>query len=329
MTASHSSTPDTRWSASWRNGTPRVTTCPGEQVDYLVRTDNAAVLTTDVIAGVRRVVTRETARLQVLVREGGWGAYRSWMGFEVAAEAYEAFMGRWSRVLAVPFADFVGIVDGLRVLDVGCGTGALTDELMARFPGSSVAAVDPSVSFVDAVRARRPGLEVRWGTAERLPFDDHAFDAAVAQLVVRFMADPVAGIVEMRRVTRHGGVVAACVWDYAGGRGPLGVFWDAARAIRPDAPDESALPGTREGDLASLFQTAGVRQVTATSLSVTLAHASFEQWWEPFTLGAGPAGAYVATLDPDQRAALIGECRRRLPPPSWSARPRGPCRGLA
>jgi SAM-dependent methyltransferase len=235
------------------------------------------------------------------------------MGFEVAAEAYEAFMGRWSRVLAVPFADFVGIVDGMRMLDVGCGTGALTDELMARLPGSSVAAVDPSESFVEAIRARLPGLEVRRGAAERLPFDDQAFDAAVAQLVVHFMADPVTGIVEMRRVTRHGGVVAACVWDYAGGRGPLGVFWDAARAIRPDAPDESALPGTREGDLASLFQTAGVRQVTATSLSVTLAHASFEQWWEPFTRGAGPAGAYVAALDPDQRAALIGECRRRLP----------------
>jgi ubiquinone/menaquinone biosynthesis C-methylase UbiE len=96
------------------------------------------------------------------------------MGFEVAAEAYEAFMGRWSRRLAMPFADFVGMVDGMRVLDVGCGTGALTGERVARLPGSSVAAVDPSASFVEAVRARLPGLEVGRAAAERLPFDDHA-----------------------------------------------------------------------------------------------------------------------------------------------------------
>ena len=149
--------------------------------------------------------------------------------------------------------------------------------------------------------------------AERLPFEDHAFDAAVAQLVVHFMADPVAGLAEMRRVTRRGGVVAACVWDYSGGRGPLGVFWDAARAIRPDAPDESELAGTREGHLASLFEAAGMRNVTATSLPVSITHASFEDWWAPFTRGAGPAGAYVATLDPDARVALNRECRRRLP----------------
>ena len=239
--------------------------------------------------------------------------YRSWMGFEVAAEAYEAFMGRWSRLLAVPFVDFVGMVDGMRVLDVGCGTGALTDELVSRLPGSKVAAVDPSASFVEAVRARLPGLEVGRAEAERLPFDDHVFDAAVAQLVVHFMADPVAGLAEMRRVTRRGGVVAACVWDYAGGRGPLGVFWDAARVTRPDAPGESELAGTREGHLASLFEAAGVRNVTGTSLSVRIAHASFEEWWGPFTRGAGPAGAYVATLDPDARAALMGECQQRLP----------------
>jgi SAM-dependent methyltransferase len=149
--------------------------------------------------------------------------------------------------------------------------------------------------------------------AEQLPFDDQEFDAAVAQLVVHFMAEPVAGLAEMRRVTRRGGVVAACVWDYPGGRGPLGVFWDAARAIRPDAPDESELAGTREGHLAALFQAAGVREVTATSLSVTIAHRSFAEWWGPFTRGAGPAGAYVATLDPDERDALMRECRRRLP----------------
>ena len=241
--------------------------------------------------------------------------YRWWVQFEVASEAYDAFMGRWSRLLAGPFAEFAGIVDGMRVLDVGCGTGALIDELLARLPHSSVTAVDPSASFVEAVAARLPGIEVSRAAAERLPFPDHEFDAAVAQLVVHFMTDPVAGLAEMRRVTRRGGVVAACVWDYAGGRGPLGVFWDAARATRPDAPDESALAGTQEGHLARLFYAAGLEQVTATSLSVTIAHPTFEDWWAPFTRGAGPAGAYVATLDPDELETLMTECRRRLPAP--------------
>jgi SAM-dependent methyltransferase len=250
---------------------------------------------------------------QDLCPEWGRREYRCWVQFEVASEAYEAFMGRWSRLLAGPFAEFAGVGDGMRVLDVGCGTGALTDELLARLPDSSVTAVDPSVSFVAAVAARLPGIEVSRAAAERLPFAENAFDAAVAQLVVHFMADPVAGLAEMRRVTRRGGVVAACVWDYAGGRGPLGVFWDAARATRPDAPDESALAGTKEGHLARLFHAAGLGRVTATSLSVTIAHPTFADWWAPFTRGAGPAGAYVATLDPDDRETLMAECRRRLP----------------
>ena len=153
------------------------------------------------------------------------------MSFDVAAEAYDAFMGRYSTLLSAQLADLAGIVDGQRAIDVGCGPGALTAELVGRLGADRVAAVDPSAPFVAAARVRHPGVDVREAAAESLPFPDATFDAALAQLVVHFMADPVAGLREMARVTRQGGVVAACVWDHAGGQGPLGLFWSAAREL--------------------------------------------------------------------------------------------------
>ncbi len=249
------------------------------------------------------------------------------MSFDVAAEAYDGFMGRWSRQLSGPLADLAGVRGGLRVLDVGCGTGALTAELVRRAGAKNVSAIDPSESFVAAMRGRFPQVDVREGTAERLPFDDRSFDAVLAQLVVHFMADPVAGIAEMRRVTRPGGRVAACVWDHFGDRGPLAAFWDAARTIQPDVHDESHMPGVREGHLVELFEAAGLREVAPATLRAAIEHPTFEAWWEPFTLAAGPAGAYVASLDPAARADLREECRRRLGPPpivvegiAWAAR---------
>jgi SAM-dependent methyltransferase len=235
------------------------------------------------------------------------------MGFDVAAEAYDRFMGRYSRLLAPQLADLAGVRDGQRVLDVGCGPGALTTQLAARLGPGAVAAVDPSPPFVQAARARHPGVDVRSARAEELPFDDDAFDAALAQLVVHFMADPVAGLSEMRRVVRPGGVVAACVWDLAGGRAPLSVFWRAARELNPDALDESLLHGARQGHLGELFRIAGLGDVRETELPVTLEHPSFDEWWEPYTGGVGPAGAYVASLDPAPQAELRERCRALLP----------------
>ena len=236
------------------------------------------------------------------------------MSFAVSAQAYDRFMGRYSTPLAPQFADFAGVGGGLRVVDVGCGPGALTSELVDRVGAANVSAVDPSESFVLAARDRHPGVHVHQAAAEELPFADGAFDRALAQLVVHFMADPVAGLREMARVTRPGGVCAACVWDHGSGQGPLSVFWDAVHQSEPDAEDESRLAGSWEGHLVELFESAGLNEVEQTTLSVGIEHATFEAWWEPFTLGVGPAGAHVARVDPATRDEIRDRCRALFPP---------------
>jgi SAM-dependent methyltransferase len=240
------------------------------------------------------------------------------VGFDVGAEAYDRFMGRYSVGLAAPLADLAGVSNGQRALDVGCGPGALTRELVSRLGPDAVAAVDPSSSFVDAARERNAGVDVRLASAEDLPFGDGEFDASLAQLVVHFMADPVAGLREMARVTRAGGAVAACVWDHGGGQGPLSLFWEAVHSLDADARDESELAGAREGHLAELFATAGLRVIEETVLAVRVEHVSFEEWWEPFTLGVGPAGAYVTGLSDGDRDRLRELCRSRLPSPPFA-----------
>jgi SAM-dependent methyltransferase len=235
------------------------------------------------------------------------------MSFAVGADRYDRFMGRYSGPLAPVFANFAGVADRQRVVDVGCGPGALTAELVGRLGADAVSAVDPSESFVTAARERHPGVDVQQAAAEELPFADHAFGAALAQLVVHFMADPVAGLREMARVTSTGGVVAACVWDHAGGRGPLSTFWEAARDLDPDVEDESDLAGARQGHLVELFEAAGLRDIEDGDLSVDVEHPSFEEWWEPYTFGVGPPGGLVARLDPDRQDQLRERCREILP----------------
>jgi SAM-dependent methyltransferase len=223
-------------------------------------------------------------------------------------------MGQYSSPLAVKFADLSGVRHGQRALDVGCGPGALTDVLVERLGLDSVAAIDPSPPFVAALRTRYPGLDVRSGTAEELPFPDDGFDLALAELVVHFMSDPVSGLREMARVTRDDGLVGACVWDHApGGGGPLTTFWQAVRDLDPAAVDESELPGSREGHLTELCETAGLQRVEATSLTVTVQFSTFADWWDPYLLGVGPAGAYVARLDETHRDALSARCAELLP----------------
>ena len=235
------------------------------------------------------------------------------MTFDVSARAYDEFMGTWSQRLAPHMIEFAGLERGLRALDVGCGPGALTVALVDALGADAVAGVDPSTSFVAATRERAPGVDVRQARAEELPFPDGAFDAALAQLVVHFMADPLAGLAEMQRVTRVGGVCAASVWDYAPGRGPLGPFWEAARDLNPNVVDELELPGVRRGHLGELFATAGFADVAEATLSAERAYDSFDDWWAPFTRGVGPGGAHVAELDAEQRQALREHCRSMLP----------------
>jgi len=263
-----------------------------------------------------------------MVRERA-ARYSAGMSFDVAAESYDRFMGRYSMLLAPLMADLADVSAGQRVLDVGCGPGALTAELVRRVGAANVAAVEPSASFVAAARSRFPDVDVHQASAEQLPFEDDAFDIAIAQLVVHFMADPVGGLREMARVTRPGGTVAASVWDHAGERGPLSLFWRAARSLEAETIDESRLAGARSGHLAELLREAGIKDVEAGELTVTREHPSFDEWWEPYTAGVGPAGAYVARLEPEASDRLRDRCRELLPDPPftiesvvWTARGR-------
>lgn len=236
------------------------------------------------------------------------------MTFLVPAEAYDRFMGRFSEPLAPVFADACGVRAPERALDVGCGPGALTAELVRRLGAGAVTAVDPSPPFVAAATERFPAVDVRTAAAEDLPFADDTFDVTLAQLVVHFMADPVRGLAEMGRVTRPGGTVGACVWDFGEGGSPLSVFWRAAREVDPAAPDEAGRPGTHAGQLAGLAQRAGLAAVEPGTVSVAVDFATFEAWWEPFGLGVGPVGAYVGGLGPDTLAALQARAAQLLPP---------------
>jgi SAM-dependent methyltransferase len=235
------------------------------------------------------------------------------VSFEVAAEAYGRFMGRYSAPLALEFIKLVGARRGHRVLDVGCGPGILTVPLVERLGADAVAAIDPSEAFVAALRARLPDVDVRHGASESLPFADGEFDIALAQLVVHFMTDPVAGIRDMARVTYPGGLVAASVWDYEYGRSPVSFFWRAAHDIDPGAPGEAHLAGTREGHLVEIFEQAGLHDVRPATLEITVELPDFDDWWEPYTLGVGPAGQYMSTLSADHREAIREHCKELLP----------------
>jgi ubiquinone/menaquinone biosynthesis C-methylase UbiE len=236
--------------------------------------------------------------------------------FQVPAQAYDRWVGRYSTHLGAALIEFAGIEPGMKVLDVGCGPGALSAALVGRVGASNVYAVDPSEPFVEACRQRLPGVNAIVASAESLPFPDGEFDAALAQLVVNFMSDPEAGVREMARTTRAGGVVAACVWDYGGEMTLLRAFWDAAREVEPvrgEAGDEAAvMKWSGEGDLAELWQQAGLTDVRFGALQVSAAYESYDDLWAPLQSGVGPAGAFYESLDDEERAELYEAFRRRL-----------------
>jgi SAM-dependent methyltransferase len=240
------------------------------------------------------------------------------MTFVVPA-AYDRFVGRYSHALADAFARTVGLTPESSVLDVGAGTGMGTRRLVELVGAERVAAAEPSEPFLAALRERLPGVDARSGSAESLPFEPDAFDVTLAQLVFNFVADPDAAVAEMRRVTRPGGVVAACVWDYPDKMTLLHTFWDAAKELDPEgvrAADERwRMRFGREGELGELFRASGLGDVEDGELVVEAEYDSFDDLWEPFPTGIGPAGEYAASLDAERQEALRVEYRRRLAVP--------------
>ncbi len=236
------------------------------------------------------------------------------MEFASPAEKYDRFMGRYTTSLAPAFADAAGVSEGMRVLDVGCGPGGLTHELAHRVGAEKVAAIDPAPQFAAACRQRHPGADVREGVAEALPWDDGSFDATLASLVVAFMRDADEGVREMARVTRSGGTVAACMWDIAGeGMTMLSTFWTAARTLDPDVVGERVRPGVTQGDLGERFRRAGLGDVMEGSVEARVDYADYDDFWQPFTFGVGPAGQYLASLPAERQAQMREACRERLP----------------
>jgi SAM-dependent methyltransferase len=237
-------------------------------------------------------------------------------GIFASAEAYDRFVGRYGRPLAMSHAAAAGVATGAIVLDVGCGPGALTEVLAEHVGAENVTAVEPSEAFAAACAARVPGVDVRVGTAERLPALGRLFDVVLSQLVVNFMSDAVAGVRAMRAAATAGGTVASCVWDYAEGMTLLRAFWDAALELDPAAPDEARTMRycTRES-LAGLWAEVGLESIETDELWVEATYADFDDLWAPFPKGIGPAGAYCEALDADARDALEASLRQRLGAP--------------
>ncbi|MEO6944891.1 MAG: class I SAM-dependent methyltransferase [Lacisediminihabitans sp.] len=237
--------------------------------------------------------------------------------FQVSGSAYDSFMGRYSQPLAAAFAAAAEITTGMSALDVGCGPGALTGVLVDRLGSDAVSACDPSDTFVAECIARHPGVDIRPGRAEAIPFEDDSFDAVLAQLVLHFVSDAAHAAEEFRRVLRPSGTVAVCVWDFAEGMQMLRHFWDAALTVDPDAPDEArTLRFSREGEITQLFEAAGFQSLSETTLTVTSAYTGFEQLWSGFLAGIGPAGAYCLGLPEQTRAELRSIMFRGLGSPS-------------
>ncbi|WP_344770364.1 class I SAM-dependent methyltransferase [Aeromicrobium panaciterrae] len=239
------------------------------------------------------------------------------MSFDASRSSYDRYMGRYSNQLAHVFADFAVVPADAKVLDVGCGPGALTEVLATRTSG--VAAADPSESFVVACGERVPDADVRLAPAAQLPWNDDSFDLVVSQLVLNFLPDADAGLREMSRVARPGATIAACTWDYRGRMQMLRTFWDAALTLDPDAPGEqSTMPFCSQDELVATWQAHGLRDITSADLEVSTTYDDFEEYWLPFTLGVGPGGAYATSLDAETLEQLKNACFTQLGSPTAS-----------
>jgi SAM-dependent methyltransferase len=235
-----------------------------------------------------------------------------------AGEAYEPYVGRWSRLVARDFIRWLNVPDDAEWLDVGCGTGALTEVICSSASPRSVVGIDPSEAFVDFARAHitSPAASFRVGDARDLPVEDETVDAAVSALALNFVPEPALAVAEMRRVARPAGVVAAYVWDYAGRMELMRAFWDAAVALDPSAADLDEgprFPICAPEPLRSLFIEAGLRDVDVRTIDVPTRFRDFDDYWTPFLGGQGPAPGYAMSLSEERRDALRDRIRASLP----------------
>jgi SAM-dependent methyltransferase len=227
-------------------------------------------------------------------------------------QAYERFMGRWSRMLAAQLVEFLGLHNNERVLDVGCGTGALSAAILARHPDAIVTGIDPSAAFVDHARATLPSATVSVGSATNIPFPANSFDTSVACLVLNFVDDPTLALAQMCAVTKPGGQVAAAVWDHVAGMMMLRLFWETADAVDPSDKMQEPQAVLDRDALIGLWTKAGLQNIEIGALKITMPFKSFDDYWQPFLMGQGPAGAYVRTLAPTVLKEIANQLRRKL-----------------
>lgn len=240
------------------------------------------------------------------------------------AAGYERYMGRWSRLLVPGYLDFAGVRDGQRILDVGTGTGAVALGIATRTSSAEIVGIDPSEAFLAAGKKQAASGRIRFevGDAEAMRFPDASFDQALSLLVLNFVKNPEKAIAEMRRVTRPGGTVSACVWDYNEGMQMARFFWDEAVALDLSmaSKDQRNMKFARQGELGDAWRTAGLTAVKEQALVIDQRYANFADYWLPFLEGAGAAGAFVASLSPERRNEIESRLRKRM----LGDRPDGP-----
>lgn len=235
-----------------------------------------------------------------------------------SSDAYEKYMGRWSRRVAPHFVDWLSVPPGESWADIGCGTGALSSTILARSTPSSVVGIDPSEAFLGMARSQigDARFQCRQGNAEALPLEDAKFSVAVSGLVLNFVADKRNAVAEMKRVVRQGGSVALYVWDYAGHMQVMRHFFDAASELDSGArefDDGIKAPICRPGPLSALLKEAGLADIEVQSLDIPAAFENFDDYWTPFLGGTGSAPKYCASLAPDAQSRLREKLRSRLP----------------
>lgn len=231
---------------------------------------------------------------------------------------YEPYVGRWSRLVAKDFLQWLALPARLDWLDVGCGTGALTATVLRQMQPRSVTGIDPSAGFIDYAKAHvsDPRVAFEVADAQSLPGEPARFDAAVSGLVLNFVPKPLLAAQEMARAVRSGGMVAAYVWDYAGKMELMRYFWDAAVELDRDASrlaEALRFPICRPNALTALLDEVGLRDVEARAIDVPTTFRDFDDYWNPFLGGQGPAPSYAMSLSEERRAALRDRIRALLP----------------